>query len=127
MKGQPPVVMVVDDDENMRTLLGDVLKERGCKVKAFEGIAKSREWLAANVPAGLFCDVMMPDGNGFELCRWARSQARLKKVPIVMMTAIGDDETARDAVEIGIIDYLHKPFPLQDLNGKIDKILASAS
>ena len=119
-----PVVLVIDDEPLIRNLLCDMIEARGCVVAAVDKIGAARQWLAEHVPHAVFCDVMLPDGTGFELCKWIRNQASLKKTPLVMMTAISDEETAQDAVELlGIVDFLRKPFDLSQLDGKLDKVL----
>lgn len=115
-------VLIVDDDEDLRQLLGLNVKQMGFKVHPAENTLVAREWLGRHVPAFILLDIMMPDGNGLDLCRWIRGQERLAKVPILIASALKDDETVQDAFELGAVDFLHKPFSIKTLREKIERL-----
>ncbi len=116
-------VLVVDDLELLRSLVTMFLGELGYQAHSVENTATARQWLAENVPLLVVLDVMLPDGNGLDLCRWIRSQPRLAAVPVLIMTAIKDDETFMDAMEQGAMDYIKKPMDLETFKNKIDRLL----
>ena len=116
------VVLIVDDDEDMRDLLSFSVKKMGYETHLVENTVKAREWLAGHEPAVIILDVMMPDGNGLDLCRWVRAEPRLERVPVLMTSALKDLETAQDALELGAVDFLRKPFNLTALKEKIERL-----
>ena len=116
-------VLVVDDMEPVRGLVMAFLHELGYESHGVENVASAREWLSKNVPPLVILDVMMPDGNGLDLCRWIRSQPRISAVPVIVMTAITDDETAQDAFQLGAMDFIRKPIEMGVLAGKLERFL----
>lgn len=116
------LALIVDDDEGMLDLLSFSLKKMGYQTHLVENTASAREWLAQHVPAIVVLDVMMPDGNGLDLCRWIHAQPRLERVPVLITSAIEDLETAQDALELGAVDFLRKPFTLPTLKEKIERL-----
>lgn len=111
-------MLVLEDDRNIREFLVELLEQRGCEVKAFDALERGREWLASNVPRGLFCDVRLPDGDGLELLRWARARDSLRAMPVVMMSG-GDEDERGDAA------FLRKPFAVQALDAQLERMLAT--
>lgn len=116
-------VLIVDDDETLRGSLSAAVEQLGYSVHAAGDVPAARKWAERRVPRLILIDVMMPEGNGLDFCRWVRSQPRLELVPIVVMTAIRDEHTESDAMELGAADYLRKPFGMKDLKAKLAKYL----
>lgn len=121
------LVLVVDDDEAQREFLTLALEKLGCAVHAVEGAAAARKWLKTHRPSLILLDVMMPDTNGLIFCRWIRSQAVFKAVPVIMETGLKDEETAADALDAGATDFLRKPVRLEDLRVKVERIRSAGS
>jgi len=96
----------------------------GYPVQEAESAVSAREWLTQHLPALIVVDIMMPDLNGLEFCRWVRGLARFTAVPIIVMSALKDEETVMDALELGAMDFLKKPFPAKVLQDKIASLLA---
>ena len=119
-----PLILMIEDEPLVSGFLSDILKSRNCEVVVFDKIIPALQWLSQHVPHAIFCDITLPDGNGLTLCRWIRTQSALEKTPIIIMTALTEEETAQDALELGLLDYLRKPFNVAQLNGKIDRLLA---
>ncbi|MBO9315226.1 MAG: response regulator, partial [Chloroflexus sp.] len=94
MQGQPYHVLVIDDDPNVRDILSNLLKRERCVVRTAEsglsGIAAAR----AELPDLILLDVMMPDLDGFSVCRMLRDDPLTAEVPIIMITAL-DDRSSR--------------------------------
>lgn len=114
--------LIVDDDEDLRDLLSFNVEKMGYETHLVENTVKARAWLAKHEPAIVILDVMMPDGNGLDLCRWIRAEPRLERVPVLMTSALKDLETAQDALELGAVDFLQKPFTLMVLQEKIERL-----
>jgi DNA-binding response OmpR family regulator len=72
-------------------------------------------------------DVMLPDEDGFSLCRWVRQHPRQAQVPIIMLTASSDEADRVIGLELGADDYLGKPFSPRELQARIKALLRRAS
>lgn len=114
--------LIVDDNEEMRGLFKLGVESLGYKVHVVENTSSAREWLAEQTPAVILLDVMMPDGNGLDLCRWIRAQPAIEHVPVLMTSALRDEETVQDALELGAMDFLQKPFTMAVLKEKVERL-----
>lgn len=114
--------LIVDDDENLRGLFEMNLEELGYKTQTAGDVPTARTWLESHQPTLVVLDIMMPGGNGLDLCRWIRAQPRLAKTPILVSSALKDEETAQDALELGAVDFLQKPFTAKALKEKVERI-----
>ena len=117
---RPAHVLVVDDDPEIRGLLGDYLERNGFRVsRATDG----REmWRAVETsrPDLVVLDVMLPGEDGLSLCRDLRARSRL---PVIMLTARGDELDRIIGLEMGADDYLGKPFNPRELLARINSVL----
>lgn len=113
-------VLVIDDDTRLAAMLGEYLTQRGFHVEhqatAALGLLAARRG-AFDV---ILLDVMLPDGDGFGVCQQLRT---FSSVPIVMLTARGDDEDRIVGLELGADDYLPKPFNPRELLARIRAVL----
>jgi two-component system OmpR family response regulator len=113
-------VLVVDDDAEIRGLLHDYLKKNGYRVSAVaDGRAMWAAFEAAR-PDIVVLDVMMPGDDGLTLCRDLRARSQ---VPIIMLTARGEETDRIVGLEMGADDYLPKPFNPRELLARIKSIL----
>ena len=123
MSDKKDLVLVVDDDEEVCAVLEVALHTFGFDVHTEDQTKKAMAWLSKNKPPKLIIsDIMMPDGNGLDFCRWVRSQKNLEKVPMIMCTGLKDAETMGDALELGAVDFMQKPFKIALLREKIDRL-----
>ncbi len=113
-------VLIVDDDRKLGKLLADYLAKFGLKgVNAFHPDEAIR-FLRREVPDIIILDVMLPDKDGFEMCREIR---RDFSVPIIMLTARGEDIDRIVGLELGADDYVPKPFEPRELVARIQSVL----
>jgi two-component system OmpR family response regulator len=113
-------ILVVDDDAELRSLLGGYLGEHGYSVTAVEdGNAMRRELAAASYDL-VILDLMLPGDDGLALCRELRARS---KIPILMLTARGDELDRIIGLEMGADDYLPKPFHPRELLARIRSVL----
>ncbi len=114
---------MIEDDENLSTMLVEYLASYGFEVvacpNASEGLAK----LDTAPFAALLLDVMLPDLDGFEVCKRVRGHARHSDLPIVMLTARGEDTDRIVGLELGADDYLPKPFNPRELLARLRAVL----
>jgi DNA-binding response OmpR family regulator len=120
MVSTAPVVLIVEDDPSLRTLLSRVLREEGFHPLSAAHGAEMARVIDANPIDLVLLDIMLPGSNGFDLCRTLR---RSSQVPIVILSA-RDDETDRlIGLELGADDYIAKPFSNRELVARIRAIL----
>lgn len=118
-----PRLLIVDDEEALRTMLQQELKHHGYEVDAADGGEVALEKLK-NEPFDLvILDIRMPDVDGMEVLR----QIRENNIPgkVVMLTAVGELKYAQDSLDLGASDFMTKPVDLNDLLTCIKRTLAS--
>ena len=115
--------LLVDDDTELRTLVADYLQRYGMQVTALASGAALKHALPDAAFHVLLLDLMLPDANGLDLCRWVRASSNL---PIIMLTAQGDPASRVVGLELGADDYLPKPFEPRELVARIHAVLRRA-
>jgi len=113
-------VLMIDDDTNLSGMVAQYLGARGLAVVTKADAASGLEELARGRYDALVLDLMLPDQDGFEVCRRVRASADL---PILMLTARGDEEDRIVGLELGADDYLPKPFNPRELLARLRAIL----
>lgn len=119
-------ILMVDDDQDIRELLQAYLSRAGFQVRAAPDGQGFRQALEAAPCDLVILDVMLPDEDGFSLCRWVRQHPRLAQVPIIMLTASSDEADRVIGLELGADDYLGKPFSPRELQARIKALLRRA-
>ena len=119
----PPTVLVVDDDEMMRTMLARFLGDNGLRVIEAGNGVRMMERLAAGPVSVVLLDVMMPGDDGFALCRKLRTTS---DVPVIMLTSVNNDTDRVVGLELGADDYIAKPFNPRELLARIRALLRRA-
>ena len=114
-----PTVMVVDDSLTVRKVTGRLLERHGYLVVTARDGVEAMEKLLEIVPDVMLVDIEMPRMDGFDLTRNVRADARLAKVPIIMITSRTADKHQSYAKEIGVSHFLGKPYQEDDLLKKI--------
>lgn len=119
-----PTVLVVEDDAALRNLLLRTLKENGYRpVGASSGADMARHLQSEPIDL-ILLDVMLPGANGFDLCRAVR---RTSDVPVIMLSARGDEADRFLGLELGADDYVPKPFSARELIARIRATLRRAN
>lgn len=116
-------ILVLDDEPDVTELLEYKLEQEGYRVQVLndplEFVAKVRDF----EPDLMVLDIMMPELNGLQLCRIARSDPSMKNIPIIFLSARGDAEDRVKGLETGADDYLSKPFNAKELLLRISNML----
>jgi len=113
-------ILIIDDDEKLNRLLTDYLSKMGFTVLTATLPSAGLEKLLEETPDLVILDVMLPEMDGFEVCRTIRQSS---SVPVVMLTARGEVMDRVVGLEIGADDYLPKPFEPRELVARIQVIL----
>jgi two-component system phosphate regulon response regulator OmpR len=113
-------ILVIDDDESLAAMLAEYLQSNGLSVVTRFDAASGMKCLDEQSFDALILDVMLPDSDGFEVCRRVREGS---SIPILMLTARGDDTDRIVGLEIGADDYLPKPFNPRELLARLRAIL----
>ena len=117
-------ILVVDDESRMRKLVKDFLVKKGYIVIEAEDGAKAVDLFFTNKDISLvILDVMMPKMDGWQVCREIRN---FSKVPIIMLTAKADERSELQGFELGVDEYITKPFSPKILVARVDAILRRA-
>ena len=120
---QLPRVLIVEDEPAIAELIAVNLKHGGFSpTVAYDGVAAQRE-LDAVLPDVILLDWMLPGQSGLSLARQWRKQARTKSIPILMLTARGDEPDKIAGLDAGADDYITKPFSTQELLARIRAVL----
>lgn len=115
-----PHILVVDDDQEIRKLLGRYLLGQGFRVSTAASGREMAEKLATQRVELVVLDVMLPDASGLDLCRDLRGRSA---VPVILLTALKEDVDRIIGLEIGADDYLGKPFNPRELVARIRAVL----
>jgi DNA-binding response OmpR family regulator len=103
-------VLVVEDDAPLNELLGAYVQIAGFQYRpALDGESAVKE-AHAHPPSLIILDIMLPDIDGFEVCKRLKSDTATAGVPVLMLTALTQDEHRRRGMQCGAVDYLGKPF-----------------
>ncbi|MBS3916315.1 MAG: response regulator [Sulfuritalea sp.] len=119
-------ILIVDDDPELRELLRGYLGGNGFEVDVAADGAAMRQRIAAAVPDLVILDLMLPGEDGLALCRELRADPATAALPILMLTARGEDTDRIVGLEMGADDYLPKPFNPRELLARIRSILRRA-
>jgi two-component system phosphate regulon response regulator PhoB len=112
-------VAIVEDEAELATLIEYNLNRGGFETRIFNGSGQTLRDLDAWQPDLIILDVMLPDMDGFEICKRIRQGGRLKRTPVVFLTAKSDEVDRVLGLEIGGDDYITKPFSPRELLARI--------
>ena len=113
-------ILIVDDDKRLRELLKDYLTEKKFEVYSCEDFLEAKEIISLIIFDLVILDRMMPSGDGIDLVEFIKEKSNS---PIIMLTAMSEDQNKIDGLKIGADDYLAKPFEPEELYLRIKKLL----
>jgi DNA-binding response OmpR family regulator len=123
MFGMTKQIMVVDDDVELLTLIGIILERGGFSVLRAEGALAALDMLKESTPDLFILDLMLPDVDGFELCRRIRTYPQTAQTPVLILSARNDFESIQGGLEAGANGYLSKPVRRHDLMAQVYSML----
>jgi two-component system phosphate regulon response regulator PhoB/two-component system alkaline phosphatase synthesis response regulator PhoP len=119
----PPVIAALDDEADILELLKVSLQKAGYRFEGFQEADDLFRYLDKESPSLILLDLMLPDTDGLEVCRQIRRSERLAAVPVIMLTARGDESDKVVGLELGADDYVTKPFSVKELVARIHAVL----
>jgi two-component system alkaline phosphatase synthesis response regulator PhoP len=120
-------ILVVEDDRDIADLVQRYLAKAGFEVEVLTSGRDALARLAGSPPDLVVLDLMLPHVDGLEICRIARSQDRTAAIPIIMLTARGEESERIVGLEIGADDYVAKPFSPNELVARVRALLRRAT
>jgi len=118
-----PKIMVVDDDKEFTTLYKEYLTLVGFETICENQSSKALELANTTKPDLFLLDLMMPEPDGFKLCRMLRGNMNFVRTPIIIVTALNNEDSRVVALGAGANDYLTKPFHIDQLRARINVLL----
>ena len=117
-----PRILVIDDNPQNRRLAEALLMPRGYEVVGVESGAEAFSWLEDNAADIVLLDIVMPQMNGYEVCRKLRENPATEVLPVVMLTSSGEEDKVR-AIEAGADDFISRPFNEAELLARVRSLL----
>jgi two-component system response regulator RegX3 len=122
MQGRRTILMV-EDEESITVPLSEALAREGFDTEVAGTVAEALDRAGRVAPDLVLLDVMLPDGSGYDVCRELRRES---KVPIIMLTARGEETDRVVGLELGADDYIVKPFSAREVAARIRAVLRRA-
>ena len=117
------LISVVDDEPDILELVSIHLKKANFRVREFAEAEPFYRFLAKEVPALVILDLMLPDIDGLQICKYLRGNERFASVPIIMLTAKTEEIDKVIGLELGADDYVTKPFSPRELVARVRAVL----
>src|SRR3954454_21652506 len=118
--GQPAGILVVDDTPANLQVLAGMLKDRGYKVRPVPGGKLALVAARRDPPDLILLDINMPEMNGYEVCEHLKADDQLRGIPVIFISALNDQLDKVRAFAIGGVDYITKPFQMEELNARVE-------
>ncbi len=118
--GHPASILVVDDTPANLQVLTGMLKDRGYKVRPVPGGKLALQAAQRDPPDLILLDINMPEMNGYEVCGHLKIDDRLKGIPVIFISALTEQIDKVKAFAIGGVDYLTKPFQMEELHARVE-------
>lgn len=114
-----PRIMVVDDDPDTLSILVRYIRREGFTVVEASSGAECLRLVRQNPPDVILLDLMMPEMDGFAVCRTLRMDSTTAEIPVIMLTARDDVEARAEGIELGVSDFIAKPVLRRELSERI--------
>lgn len=120
------LIMIVEDEEALALMLRYNLEKEGYKVAVESRGSKAIAEIEKNNPSVILLDWMLPEMSGVEICKLIRSKPDIKNIPVIMLTAKGEEEDKVKGLSAGADDYVTKPFSVPELMARVKSQLRRA-
>jgi two-component system aerobic respiration control protein ArcA len=122
-KIDPPLILVIEDDETMRSAMKKIFESEGYEVRLAADGTELSGILDSTSPDLILLDIGLPWLNGFELGQLLKEHKDLKRIPLVFVSGTTQDEDIKKAFEIGAEDFIKKPFEIEKLKKTVQSLL----
>ena len=122
-----PSLLLVEDSSTQRELLKHILEGNGYTVLLAENGRQALEALRAGRPAAIISDVLMPEVDGYELCRILKADARWRELPVILLTALSEPKDVIRGLECGADDFVVKPYDEDYLIARVEHVLNNSA
>ncbi|BFM38709.1 EAL domain-containing protein [Synechocystis sp. LKSZ1] len=116
-------IVVIDDTPENLTLLANVLTEQGYKVRGSTKSSSGLRAIRTVLPDLILLDIFMPEMDGYEVCQHLKADPRTQDIPVIFISALGDVLDKVKAFSLGGVDYITKPFHLEEVIARVDNHL----
>lgn len=117
------LIAIVEDETDIRELLCLHFKKAGFRVESFERGDQFLKFLSQKLPDLIILDLMLPDTDGMEVCKFLKKKEEIADIPIIMVTARGEEIDKILGLELGADDYVTKPFSPRELLARVKAVL----
>lgn len=117
------LIAILDDEPDILNLVSINLEKSGFETAKFEIADELNKFLERTIPDLLVLDLMLPDADGFDVCKDLKKDERFASIPIIMLTAKGDETDRILGLEFGADDYVVKPFSPRELVARVKAVL----
>lgn len=116
-------IAVIDDEADILDLVALHLTKAGYKVSEFPTVTDFRRFINLTIPDLIVLDLMLPDADGMEVCKFLKNDEKFAQIPIIMLTARADETDRVIGLELGADDYVTKPFSPRELVARVKAVL----
>src|SRR5512139_3528761 len=116
-------IAILDDEQDILELVSLHLRKNHFKVRGFSDGSSFIKYLDSEKPDLVVLDLMLPDADGFEICKYMKRKENLSHIPIVMLTAKSEEADTILGLELGADDYVRKPFSPNELIARVKTVL----
>jgi len=116
-------IALIEDDKDLAFLIKLNLEKEGFSVQHFERATPFFNFISENPVDLVLIDIMLPDIDGFRIANFLKSRADLKDIPVIFITAKGEEEDKLKGFELGADDYITKPFSIRELIARVRAVL----
>jgi CheY-like chemotaxis protein len=124
MKSKAKKILIVDDSNTNLTLLEAILGNHGYQIITSLSVKEAVPIVEITRPDLILLDLLMPKVSGYEFLENLKKKRRTKNIPVMVISAITEDESKARTKKLGIVDYLEKPVNIKELVEKVNKTLS---
>ena len=117
------MVYLVEDDENIRELVTYTLNSQGIETESFERPSKFWKAMQQEIPSLFLLDIMLPEEVGLSILKKIKNTSQTKKLPVIMLTAKGEEQDELHGFDLGVDEYISKPFSPKILVARVGAVL----